>query len=111
MDTWVPHAKRSRAHRTAVILRVFVLMESVFVRTDSRIRRAVNRSEISDTVAHHINVRIYSSSLSLVTHLLILHAHSKVRDMELVIFVNAAVRVISAGEDLRATLMYVRVRP
>ena len=69
------HAKRSRAHRTAVTLQVSVLRASVCAQMDSRIRRAVNRSEISDTVAHHINVCIYSSSLSLVTHLLIAHAH------------------------------------
>jgi len=89
VDIRETHAKRSRAHRTAVTLQVSVLRASVCAQMDSRIRRAVNRSEISDTVALHTNVR----------------------DMELVIFVNAAVRVISAGEDLRATLMYVRVRP
>ena len=74
-DTLVPHAKRSRAHRTAVTLQGCVLRASVCAQMDSRIRRAVNRSEISDTVVLHINVRIYSSSLSLVTHLLISHAH------------------------------------
>ena len=75
VDIRETHAKRSRAHRTAVTLQVSVLRASVCAQMVSRIRRAVNRSEISDTVVLHINVRIYSSSLSLVTHLLISHAH------------------------------------
>ena len=103
------HAKRSRAHRIAVILRVFVLMESVFVRTDSRIRRAVNRSEISDTVVLHINVRIYYSvsrySLTNCTR------SFQVLGMELVIFVNACACATSDTRDLRATRTSARVRP